>query len=416
MNTLTAFPVSEAVLAGHPDHWCDCLADHIVKAITFDINLEFEDINNSYAQIEVSAWQNDLFITGEVWDSPLGGNDIEEAVRETVASFTRASFPEQKFSASPRPDWNIICRIRSHFSEAPSAPSVANDQAVATGYAWAPPGSASLPPAHFLALRLAAELNHACQPGGDLDGLGPDGKLLVRLHPLEPDRPHRPASVVLTLQHPPSIGLLDVSVRAREFVTEHLAALASVSRFWDFDPAEFELEINPNGEFHQAGFFADGGQTGRKLVFDYYGPSVPIGGGALHGKSLTHVDRAAALATRYAATRIADEPGVHEVLITAAYKPGIATPVWFDMRIRTDKGWETSDINPPFDKPPEEFLAIFEGMMPHPWKRKPRFWTSPLRLEMLASEGHFFRTHMIWNQRKSREDLVEDIVDPNSKP
>jgi S-adenosylmethionine synthetase len=43
-----------------------------------------------------------------------------------------------------------------------------------------------------------------------------------------------------------------------------------------------------------AAVHGDNGQTERKLAVDYYGPMVPIGGGALSGKDLAHIDRAAA--------------------------------------------------------------------------------------------------------------------------
>jgi hypothetical protein len=43
-----------------------------------------------------------------------------------------------------------------------------------------------------------------------------------------------------------------------------------------------------------AAVHGDNGQTDRKLAVDYYGPMVPIGGGALSGKDLAHIDRAAA--------------------------------------------------------------------------------------------------------------------------
>ena len=42
--------------------------------------------------------------------------------------------------------------------------------------------------------------------------------------------------------------------------------------------------LNPNGPLLNGGSDGDNGQTGRKLVMDYYGPRVPIGGGALYGK------------------------------------------------------------------------------------------------------------------------------------
>ncbi|ACG75167.1 S-adenosylmethionine synthetase-like protein [Anaeromyxobacter sp. K] len=51
--------------------------------------------------------------------------------------------------------------------------------------------------------------------------------------------------------------------------------------------------VNPNGRLLNGGNDGDNGQTGRKLVMDYYGPHVTIGGGALCGKHLTHIDRSA---------------------------------------------------------------------------------------------------------------------------
>ena len=52
--------------------------------------------------------------------------------------------------------------------------------------------------------------------------------------------------------------------------------------------------INPNGPLLNGGSDGDNGQTGRKLVMDYYGPRVPIGGGALSGKDPRHIDRVGA--------------------------------------------------------------------------------------------------------------------------
>ena len=45
--------------------------------------------------------------------------------------------------------------------------------------------------------------------------------------------------------------------------------------------------MNPNGPLVCAGSDADNGQTGRKLAVDYYGPRIPIGGGALYGQTAT---------------------------------------------------------------------------------------------------------------------------------
>ena len=65
--------------------------------------------------------------------------------------------------------------------------------------------------------------------------------------------------------------------------------------------------LNPNGPLLNGGSDGDNGQTGRKLVMDYYGPRVPIGGGALSGKDPTHIDRVGARRAREMALREVSE-------------------------------------------------------------------------------------------------------------
>ena len=90
--------------------------------------------------------------------------------------------------------------------------------------------------------------------------------------------------------------------------------------------------VNPNGPLVEAGSDGDNGQTGRKLVMDFYGPRVPIGGGALSGKDLSHIDRIGAYAAREAAVR-AVQSGADECLVRLAYAPNHAEPldVFYDM-------------------------------------------------------------------------------------
>ena len=47
---------------------------------------------------------------------------------------------------------------------------------------------------------------------------------------------------------------------------------------------DFAVRVNEAGPFTDGGPMNDNGQTGRKLVMDFYGPHVAIGGGALSGK------------------------------------------------------------------------------------------------------------------------------------
>ena len=89
---------------------------------------------------------------------------------------------------------------------------------------------------------------------------------------------------------------------------------------------DIEVLINPNGPLLNGGSLGDNGQTGRKLVVDYYGPRVPIGGGALSGKDLSHIDRAAGYAARQAALH-AVHAGARECRVTLAYAPNRDLPL-----------------------------------------------------------------------------------------
>jgi len=96
-----------------------------------------------------------------------------------------------------------------------------------------------------------------------------------------------------------------------------------------------ELLVNPNGPLSDAGSRKDNGQTGRKLVMDYYGPRVPIGGGAIYGKHPTHVDRFGARVARELAVE-AVKRGAGECLVRAVYAPNIAEPL--DVQMNVSRG------------------------------------------------------------------------------
>jgi len=100
--------------------------------------------------------------------------------------------------------------------------------------------------------------------------------------------------------------------------------------------------VNPNGPLSDAGSRKDNGQTGRKLVMDYYGPRVPIGGGAIYGKDPMHVDRFGARKAREMAVE-AVKKGAAECQVRAVYAPNVAGPLDVqvevpggDVRIATD--------------------------------------------------------------------------------
>ncbi len=84
--------------------------------------------------------------------------------------------------------------------------------------------------------------------------------------------------------------------------------------------------LNPNGPLLNGGSDGDNGQTGRKLVMDYYGPRIPIGGGALYGKDPSHIDRVGARQAREMALREVRN-GAGECMVRLTYAPGVPEPI-----------------------------------------------------------------------------------------
>ncbi len=111
------------------------------------------------------------------------------------------------------------------------------------------------------------------------------------------------------------------------------AKIRQNDRRWTAEWGSVRIHVNPNGELIAGGSDGDNGQTGRKLVMDFYGPRVPIGGGALCGKDFAHIDRLGACAARNAAVK-AVESGAAECKITLVYAPGRNEPldVIYDMQ------------------------------------------------------------------------------------
>jgi S-adenosylmethionine synthetase len=198
-----------------------------------------------------------------------------------------------------------------------------NDQCVISGWAGYDAKVAYLPPEHFLALALRDALFISCR-SGQLAGHGPDGKVLVRLR--EESAGFEVEHLLVTLQQKDSAPFLPFIAGVVDVLHEAYAQLQASDSRWITSFGNIELLINPNGPLIQAGSDGDNGQTGRKLVADYYGPRIPIGGGALAGKHWTHIDRIGARAAREAAVA-AVKSGAEECLLRIAYAPGTDDPL-----------------------------------------------------------------------------------------
>ena len=357
---------SETVLRGHPDKFSDQIADRILhETLTAE--------PDAYGQIECAVWSDEIFLTGAIVTREPTSFRIPDIVR-TVGldiGYTPGNF----IDANRYRIHDHICR---HHHNPQEWTRHVNDQAVITGWAGYDAKTRFLPPEHFLAHSLRETIDHACSYGEALANQGPDGKILVVINVTEGRRPSSDrwhmVSILVTLQHQPSLPLVDLQERLAALIFQHLRALAVADPRWIFAPDSLRLLINPNGPFTDGGSNSDNGQTGRKLVMDFYGPRVPIGGGALSGKDPSHIDRTTAYAARKACVA-AVAAGAREAFVRVSFAPGLSDPI--------DVTWSFPHGGRP---PADADLSFHPTAFPHG------------SLCQLGRGTHFFDPSLPWNQ------------------
>ena len=71
--------ISEMVLAGHPDKYCDQVADAVIaECMKID--------KDAYGQVEVSAWSDQVWLSGGICTETTLQKSIEEIVIDTGRS------------------------------------------------------------------------------------------------------------------------------------------------------------------------------------------------------------------------------------------------------------------------------------------------------------------------------------------
>jgi S-adenosylmethionine synthetase len=317
---------AEAVLPGHPDK----LADQVADAI---LDIALHDDPRAIVQVEVAVDRDVCFVDGRC--STAGGPLSRDFVESTIrAVYGRAGFGEPFPEVGDGSDYqcprgeDVRLHLNAVFDEADPEESAereyADDQAIHVGYAVAAPETRFLPLEQHLALVLRDRLIELCATRRLL-GAGPDGKLLVTLVP-SGEVAGRPRfevrDLVVSLQHLTDAPLVALERAVRDTLREELERQAAgIEELVVGREARLSLRLNRSGVFVAGGPMNDNGQTGRKLVCDFYGPRVAIGGGALSGKDPWRLDRVGAFRSRQIALAIVDTGFVRDALVTFAWCP-----------------------------------------------------------------------------------------------
>jgi S-adenosylmethionine synthetase len=302
---------SEAVLNGHPDKFCDLIADRLIQhAYKYD--------TVAFAQVEVSIWSDQIFLTGSIATSQPLKMDIPSIIYQLgiEIGYTKTNH----IDVTKYVIHDHICKLTKTNE---NWNNYVNDQCIVIGYAGYDAKTQYLPPEHFAAWYFREHLIRSIHDGL-LQNQGPDGKLLLVIE--ERNDIWEIKSILLTLQQQPNLDYTNFVSTCIEVLSNIYSHLQLHDQRWVTDFNDIKLDINPNGSFIEGGSDGDNGQTGRKLVMDYYGPSIPLGGGALYGKCLTHIDRLGSFAARRFAIEMV-KLGAKDAFIQMCYAPGLSRPL-----------------------------------------------------------------------------------------
>lgn len=378
---------AESVRRGHPDKFCDQIADRILDA-------HLADDPNACVAVEVFATADKVLVAGEV--TSAAQVNYKKIVWETIGEIGY-----QKTDLCIDPDGYLDVDVRIHEQSPDIAQAVggedeqgAGDQGIMVGYATdETPGYMPLPV--VLAHRLCRQLDYLAE---DTHWLGADGKAQVTVA-YENAVPTEVMTVVVSVQHAADALLDDL----RALVLDKAVCAAVPPHLITGNTL---VLINPSGRFVLGGPVADTGLTGRKLAVDQYGPVARMGGGALSGKDASKVDRSGAYAARWIAKNIVAAGLAKRCEVQIAYAIGRAVPV----SVSVDS-FQTGTIPDPalalavqrtFDLRPSSIITQLELLEP--------------RYASLAAYGHYGRNDIAlpWEITEHQSELIRAVEKLNA--
>lgn len=321
------FPrTAEHVSPGHPDKFCDQVADRILdEVLTLAVPYGKEVLQMARTAIECLAKDGLLVISGEVNLPPQvrGALDVERLAREvwvdvgygdgdhlTVIDHIRRQSADIAKGGNHESGDSLDGRVKSVDDGG------AGDQGIMVGYAT-DETEQFMPREWVLARDLCLRMK-AVREAGVIPWLRSDCKSQVTL-----ESDGRVRSVIVAAQHDEKVNGVDLTADDIKPVLLEQVIWPVVGEV----PAKSVL-VNGTGRFTIGGPRGDAGVVGRKIVVDAYGPRVPVGGGAYSGKDPTKVDRSAAymcrqIAKTVVANRICD---ARECTVWLAYGIGGLEP------------------------------------------------------------------------------------------
>jgi S-adenosylmethionine synthetase len=393
MSTYTF--TSESVTEGHPDKMADQISDSVLDAILA------EDPDGRVA-CETLLTTGLCVVAGEITTSAYV--DIPKIARETINGIgydnalygfdgntcgVIVSIDEQSPDIAQGVDASEEVRSGTSGEDILNLQG-AGDQGMMFGYACNETDDLMPLPiwtAHRLAERLAE-----VRKSGQVPYLRPDGKTQVT-YEYHNGWPVALKAVLISTQHQDGV---DRDTVIRPDLIDQVIRPVIPERFAEDN---YEIYVNPTGQFVRGGPFADAGLTGRKIIVDTYGGMGRHGGGAFSGKDPSKVDRSAAYAGRWVAKHVVAAGAADRCEVQLAYAIGMAQPM--SILVET---FGTAHVDP----------AVIEQAVRSVFDLRPGAIVRDLDLKRpiyrrSAAYGHFGRAGFPWEELTRLDDLKSAV-------
>lgn len=343
--------VAEYVSPGHPDRLCDAIVDQIVDYVVY-----YDQ--DALCGLECAIHTNKVFIDGRI----AAGKDKEVIDEEKIKDIVKIVYLEAGYGSTfdfhPYPEeleiYLDVC-IEKLSDDEREIRKYSDDQNVVHGYALNSPETDYLPIEHFVALKLGEKLK--IKLSGWLT-VGPDFKILTQINSV--NGTYNWQRLTISVQHKRARSFESLFELVKKSVDDCLDDLFSGTILQSLATIDNEhFYLNGAGDFIQGGPIGDNGLSGKKLCLDFYGPAIPIGGGAIYGKDPHKIDVCGAFRARELALELVKEQGYHSVFTTLAWSPGEEAPSIIEAYAIDEFGTRLSVDNALL--PPRDFFTI-EGI------------------------------------------------------
>lgn len=389
---------AEHVSEGHPDKFCDQVADRILDQalqLTGDNDEARKEVRTA---IECLAKDKLLIISGEV--------NFPEEIKAKINITELAEEVWERVGYGKGDELTVLNHIKGQSGEIAGETEEdenetdgeseltgvnqggAGDQGIMVGFATNETPEL-MPKCYAYARDICRKMrDFRLSSNNPMPWMKSDAKSQVTL-----DETGKVTNIIVAVHHSKEVKLNEI----RKGIIEHVLkeVLPNVPE------GSNETVINGTGKFTVGGTIGDAGVVGRKIVVDAYGPQISVGGGAYSGKDPTKVDRSAAYMARYIAKKVVAEKigGANQCLVKIAFGIGQIQPAMISAV--TDKGDVSQYVKEIFpDLSPAYIIELLQLRHPtgNPKERMPG--KSGWNYIDTAAYGHYGRKNFPWEQIK----------------